>query len=121
MNDIETFLSHYSVEMHALVLQARAVILSVMPGALEQADPSANLIGYGMDRTYKGLVCGIIIYKTYINLMFAQGASLPDPDGLLRGTGKRARHIRIERAEDLSAPGVRALLITAINAVIPHS
>ncbi len=121
MNEIERFLEQYPVELRALVLQARAIILSVMPAALEQFDPSANLIGYGMDRTYKGLVCGIIIYKTYLNLMFARGASLPDPDRLLRGTGKHARHVQILRAAHLEEPGVRALLNAAIQARLSHN
>ena len=112
---VAEFLSKYPADVRELVLHARALILEVMPDTIEQLDPTANLIGYGTDRTYKGLVCGIAIYKTYINLMFARGASLPDPDGLLRGTGKRARHIKIEKAADLEVPGVRAMLESALH------
>ena len=111
---VDEFLSNYPADVRELVLSARAIILEVMPDMVEQLDPSADLIGYGTDRTYKGLVCGIAIYKTYINLMFARGASLPDPDGLLRGTGKRARHIKIEKAADLEAPGLRLMLVAAL-------
>jgi len=112
---VDEFLSNYPAGVRELVLKARALILEVMPDAIEQLDPSANLIGYGEDRTYKGLVCGIMIYRTYINLMFARGASLSDPDGLLRGTGKLARHIKIEKASDLDVPGVRAMLASALH------
>lgn len=112
---LDEFLSKYPANVRELVLNARALILEVMPDVIEQLDPSANLIGYGTDRSYKGLVCGIAIYKTYINLMFARGASLPDPVGLLRGTGKRARHIKIENAADLENPGVRTMLESAVH------
>jgi hypothetical protein len=114
------FLAQVPPDVHPLVQAARALILEVIPGLIEQLDESANLIGYGTDRTYKGLICGIMIYKNYINLMFARGATLPDPDGLLRGTGKRARHIRIEQIPDLVHPGVRRLLETAYSTHRDH-
>jgi len=98
-----------------LVQAARALILEVMPNAIEQVDPSANLIGYGTDRTDKSLICGIVVYKTFINLMFARGAELPDPDHLLWGTGKQTRHVRIQFVEDLYFPGVSHLLESAVD------
>jgi hypothetical protein len=117
VSPLSDFLAQVPPGVLSLVQATRALILEVMPGMIEQLDPSANLIGYGFDRTYKGLVCGIMIYKNYINLMFARGATIPDPDGLLRGTGKRARHIRIEQPADLTHPGLRRLLDTAYS---PH-
>lgn len=110
---INDYLSSFSHEVQELVLKARALIFSVMPESLELLDPSIHMIAYGNDRTYKGLICSITIFKAYINIMLAQGASLPDPDGLLKGTGKLARHIRIEKSSDLDVPGVRAMLVSA--------
>lgn len=112
---LATFLMNYSGAVRELVRSARALILAVMPDTIEQFDPSANLIAYGLDRSYKGLICGITLHKAYINIMLAQGASLPDPEGLLQGTGKLARHIRIERLADLEAPEIRRLLETALQ------
>jgi len=111
----EAFLIHYPVSVQKLARNARTLILAAMPASVEQFDPSANLIAYGLDRSYKGLVCGITLHKAYINIMFAQGASLPDPQGLLQGTGKLARHIRVERMADLEAPEIRSLLETALQ------
>lgn len=115
-SDAVEFFDHYSPAVAALARQARALILEVMPAAVEQIDPSANLIAYGQDRTYRGLICGITLHTNHINLMFARGASLPDPHGLLTGSGKKARHIRVEQAADLERPGVRLLLETALFA-----
>ena len=53
-------------------------------------------------------------HANWVNLGFNFGASLPDPLGLLNGEGKWIRHIRIARATDLVAPGIRDLLRTAI-------
>lgn len=110
VNDI---LSSSSDEVQELVLKARALILSVMPETIEQLDPSIPMLAYGTDRTYKGLICSITIFKAYINIMLAQGVNLPDPEKLLKGTGKKARHIRIEKPGDLEVPGVRELLVNA--------
>ncbi|MHB8192916.1 MAG: DUF1801 domain-containing protein [Bellilinea sp.] len=107
------YLSGFSREVQELVLKARALVFSVIPESIEQLDPSIPMIAYGTDRTYKGLICSITIFKTYINIMLAQGANLPDPDGLLRGTGKKARHIRIEKPDDLDLAGVRTILVKA--------
>src|SRR6185503_17681809 len=97
-SELEPFLAPYSPVIQQLALKLRALIREVMPDAIEQLDPPAHLIGYGVDRSYKGLICGITLHTAHINLMFARGTELPDPAGLLVGTGKRARHVRIQQA-----------------------
>ena len=111
--EVEAFLASYSPDVRELASKARDLILDVIPDAIEQLDPSANLIGYGYDRTYKGLICGITLHKAHVNLMFARGATLPDPAGLLAGTGKRARHVKLQQPNDLQNPALRTLLETA--------
>lgn len=37
-------------------------------------------------------------FRSHVNVGFFQGASLPDPAGLLLGTGKRMRHVKVEAA-----------------------
>jgi hypothetical protein len=112
--EVEQFLAPYSLEIRDLAWKVRALVLDVFPEGIEQFDAPAKLIGYGFDRTYKGLVCGITLHKAHVNLMFAQGAELPDPAGLLTGTGKRARHVKVQQPGDVDRPGVRALLEAAV-------
>ena len=114
-SELEQFLAPYTSEVRELAWKLRTVIREVMPEAIEQLDPSAHLIGYGVDRSYKGLICGITVHKAHINLMFARGIELPDPDRLLVGTGKRARHVTIREEADLEHPDVRRLLIAALQ------
>ncbi|MBA4398715.1 MAG: hypothetical protein C0396_02430, partial [Anaerolinea sp.] len=52
---LELFLMNYSDTVRELARSARALILTVMPKTVEQLDPSANLIAYGLDHSYKGL------------------------------------------------------------------
>jgi len=114
-SELEHFLRPYSPVIQQLALKLRTLIREVMPDAIEQLDPPAHLIGYGLDRTYKGLICGITLHTAHINLMFARGTDLPDPEGLLVGTGKRARHITIRQEADLERPGVQTLLVAVLQ------
>src|SRR5215207_1837101 len=99
---VDEFLAAYPADLQAIA--QRALILSVIPDAIEQVDTSAKLLGYGYDCTYKGLICGIAMQKGYVNLMFSKGTELPDPDGLLEGTGKKARHVKLRSSQDADNP-----------------
>jgi hypothetical protein len=110
------FLATYAPQAQVIALKVRALVLAVVPAAIEQIDTTAKLIGYGFDRTYKGTICVIMPLKTAVNLGFAQGAELPDPAGLLTGTGKRARHVNIKTLEEVEAPALRDLLEAAVEA-----
>jgi len=114
-DELEQFLAPYHPAIRALAVELRAQIRDVMPQAIEQLDPAAHLIAYGFDRTYKGLICGITLHKAHLNLMFAQGTELPDPEGLLVGSGKRARHVTIKQAADLENPAISTLLRAALH------
>lgn len=48
-----------------------------------------------------------------VSLYFYYGKSLPDPKGLLRGSGNQARFIPPDRVALLARPDVRALLNAA--------
>ena len=46
-------------------------------------------------------VCGFMDMKTSVNLVLYQGAELDDPDGLIEGTGKSMRHVKLRGVEDI--------------------
>jgi len=99
-----------------LAHRAVELIREVLPGTIEMLDMSANLVAYGSDRIYNGLICGITLQKAHINIMFAQGADLPDPQGLLIGTSKKARHFKTANVKDLMNPAIRSFLQSALEA-----
>lgn len=49
-------------------------------------------------------------YAEHVNLGFHEGASVDDPEGLLSGTGKAMRHVKLTSPEDLDDPALRALV-----------
>ena len=50
----------------------------------------------------------------YVNLGFWHGVGLPDPEGLLEGTGAKMRHIKVRSVEDAESSPVRALVAAAL-------
>ena len=54
-------------------------------------------------------------FTRWVSLFFFRGADLPDPQKLLKGSGKVARHIVLKSAADLDKPAVRALMKHALE------
>jgi hypothetical protein len=50
----------------------------------------------------------IAVYTKHVNLGFNDGATLPDPLGILKGAGNRIRHITIKTPADLARPEIRS-------------
>jgi hypothetical protein len=109
-DEIEALLAVASPEVQAIARRARSIVLDVLPGTIEQVDLPARMLGYGRDRTYRGMICGIVLHTSHANLMFARGVDLADPAGRLEGTGKQARHVKIRAPGELADPAIRALL-----------
>lgn len=56
----------------------------------------------------------IAVQESHVNLGFYHGASLPDPKGILEGTGKKLRHVKIHDVSSSNSPAISALLRAAI-------
>ena len=101
--------------MQAIALRLRVLILEIVPNAIEQVDQPGKLIGYGFKPTYKDTICVIMPLKSAVNLGFPRGTELPDPERLLTGTGKRARHVKITTLQDADLPGLRGLIEASVT------
>jgi hypothetical protein len=112
-DDLADLLAAAPPEVGAIALHARDLIRTRLPGTIEMVDRPAKLIGYGRDRSYRGLICGLVLQSAWVNLMFSRGTDLDDPDSLLEGTGKRARHVKLRSVEHVERPEVAALIIAA--------
>jgi hypothetical protein len=53
------------------------------------------------------------IFSTHVNVGFFYGASLPDRAGLLQGTGKQMRHVKLEPDVALDESALEALITAA--------
>jgi hypothetical protein len=52
-------------------------------------------------------------FKSHVNVGFFYGAWLEDPAGLLQGSGKRMRHVKLQAGEDVDAQSLRNLIDAA--------
>jgi len=93
-----------------LLGEARRTLQEWLPGAQETLDSSARMLAYAYGPGYRGLVCTLLLSKSGVKLGLNQGATLNDPQGLLRGNGKVHRHVPLQNPKDLKQPGLKALV-----------
>ena len=107
----EEIVSSATPQVQALARNTRDLILDVKPDAVELAWPKQNISSYGVGpKKMSEHYCYIGMFKQHINLGFYYGADLPDPSGLLEGTGKLMRHIKINSQEQLEDPALRQII-----------
>ena len=52
-------------------------------------------------------------FNAHVNVGFLEGAALDDPAGLLEGTGKRMRHVKVRWGQEVNAPALSELIAAA--------
>ena len=112
----EEVLESCSSEVQTLADQARRLLLKLLPAADETVDPTAAVLSYGYGPGYRGMICTLLLSKSGVKIGLVGGAELPDPKGLLEGSGKKHKYIQLKTASDLKRPGVRQLIEAAYAA-----
>ena len=99
-----------------LALELRGLVLVEAPQAEEVLYAVyAQVIVFRFPGRKRGAFCNVAAYERHVNLVFYYGAYLPDPQGLLKGTGKQMRHLRFEPAGELRRSEVRGYIRSAIE------
>ncbi len=116
-DELARFIAKYSPEIVALATAALRKMRARLPGAVELVYDNYNalVIGFGPTERASEAIFSIVLYPRWVNMFFLHGADLSDPQKLLRGGGKVARHIVLETAEALDAPAVQALIAHAVK------
>ncbi len=108
MSEIDIFLGTYSDAVQNTAEELRLLIQATVPECSETLHSGWKVISYGTT----GKFCAIAPHARWVNLQFHAGAELHDPDGLLQGTGKSMRHVKVLPDEPLPA-GLIELLVAA--------
>jgi hypothetical protein len=103
-------------EAQVLAAKARRLLLKLLPDAEETVDPTASVLSYGYGPGYRGMVCTLLLSKSGVKVGFVNGAELPDPAGLLEGSGKKHKYVQLKTASDLDGPAVKHLIHAAYAA-----
>ena len=106
-----------SPAMAALTRDVLEAIRPRLPGATELVYDKKNslVIGFSPDDRPSNAIASIATYTKWINLYFFVGDALPDPEGLLQGSGSTVRSIRLTSADDLKPRAVKALIAAAVK------
>ncbi len=103
---VEQFLGSYDPDVRELTRGLRALVCRLVPDAEEKLHRPWKTVAYGRTRKF----CAISPHKACVNLQFHSGSSLQDPSGLLEGTGKSMRHVRVETPGDLERQALTRLI-----------
>jgi hypothetical protein len=114
---LDRFMSRYTPEIRTLARECLKKMRARLPGAVELVYDNYNalVITFGSSERTSHVIFSIALYPRWINLFFAHGVGLPDPEGLLQGAGKIVRSITIKDVAVLDKPPVRALMSEALK------
>ena len=102
-------------ERRPVARRLREMVLDVDPEATEVVRLGDNAATYGLGpkKMSEGYAY-IMPHMNWVNLGFYNGAALDYPAGLLEGTGKKLRHVKVLSMEDAEKPVLRSLVAAAL-------
>ena len=114
---LDAFLDKYTPAVATLARACLARMRERLPGAVQLVYDNYNalVVGFGPSEHASEAIFSIALYPRWVTLFFLQGAGLPDPKHLLKGSGKVVRHVVLASAADLDLPAVRDLMARALR------
>jgi hypothetical protein len=111
------FIEKFTPEMAKFIRSVRAALRKRVPTANELVYDNYNffVIGYCPTLRPSDTMMMLVADAHGVRLAFYYGSSLPDPAGILLGSGNQNRFIRLESARDLVKPPVEAIILAAID------
>lgn len=115
----DRFLGASTPEVADIARALRLAVLERFPDAVEWFDPGDGLLAFGSRRAMGDLYFAIIPHKAHVNLQLVDGVDLPNPEGRIEGTGKRARHVKVRTVDDAGSPWLKAAITAQIAYRMP--
>jgi hypothetical protein len=109
-------LATHTPEVQAAARALEALIRDELPDVVVQFDPGDGLLAFGRSLRMRDLLFALIPHAGWVNLQLADGALLANVDGLIEGTGKRVRHVKVRSAEFALDPRVRSIIGAELGA-----
>jgi len=113
---LETFVAEFDPAVAKLTRSCRSAVRKLLPSAVEQVYDNYNFLAIGFCTTEHTSDCIVSLACSAkgVSLSFFWGATLPDPDRLLLGSGNQNRFIRLDSASVLKKPAVLSLIEAAV-------
>lgn len=114
---LASFIKKFDSKNAALIRSVRKVLRMRLSTANELVYDNYNffVIGYCSTERPSDCILSLAAGANGVGLSFYHGATLPDPHGLLLGSGSQNRFIRIDSAATLTRPEVEELIAAAIK------
>ncbi len=111
----DELLDSVDLELSPICTALRNAIFSLHQDCVEIIWKNQRIASYGVGpKKMSEHYAYIAPHKQHVNLGFYHGTSVPDPDGLLAGTGKRLRHVKIRSITEASSTPIKKLIAEAI-------
>jgi hypothetical protein len=114
-DQLQSFIKKFESRHQAVIRAARKKLRKRFPTATELVYDNYNffVIGFGPNDRPSDCIVTIAAAANGVGLCFVRGASLPDPEKVLPGSGKQTRFVRLPSAEVPEQPAVQTLLLAA--------
>ena len=112
---LKGFIAKFDPAMGKQIRECRSALRKRFPTANELVYDNYNffVIGYCTTERPSDCVVSLATNSKGIGLSFYHGATLPDPNGILQGSGNQNRFLRLDGVATLNRPEVQELLEAA--------
>jgi hypothetical protein len=113
---LKSFIGKFDPQHQTLIRKVRSALRKRFPTAYELVYDNYNffVIGYCPTERPSDCIVSIAAAANGVGLCFMRGASLPDPQRVLQGSGNQTRFLRLESADVLERPEVKAIFTAAV-------
>lgn len=113
---LQGFINKFEPGHQALIRAMRKALRKRMPSADELVWDNYNffVVAYSATERPSDSIVSIAAAANGVGLSFYRGATLPDPQRILLGSGAQNRFLRFGSAKTLALPDVKALIDAAI-------
>jgi hypothetical protein len=115
--ELDSFIDKFTPEVAALTRALLDKLKGRVPGAttLVYDYYTAFAIGFGPSEKAGQAVFSLAVMPRWVTLCFTWGVRLPDPHGLLNGSGNQVRHVRLHTPEAFDDPRIQGLIAAALE------
>jgi Domain of unknown function (DU1801) len=114
---IAGFIAKFDPRVARLIRSTRTAVRRRFPTAVELVYDNYNFLVFGFSSSERpsDAIVSLPANAKGVGLCFIYGAKLKDPHKILQGSGNQTRFIRLDSAQTLEKPEVKALLKAAIE------
>src|SRR5437763_10743278 len=115
------FIDRYTPQVAADARRSLAFLSRRLPTAtrLIYDNYNALVVGFGTSDKVGDIILSLALYPRWVTLFFLRGTVLPDPYGLLEGSGSTVRGVRLQPISRLETAEVGALIDAAVANAVP--